>query len=126
MLREDMFEDQLILQLQALYSTNRLPAGLERFAKFDVARTLHGELVAQLLTYALSDQAGPVERDVHIYDVAKFPRWLPKWLQRRWVTSRHVTLEVTPRYIYPEANVVIPRLGDSTAIYMDIVHRGEA
>lgn len=118
MIRDDYTEDTLLLELQALYSSYQLPAGLVQYAKFDVARTVIGTLHATLMTYALSDQAGPVEESYVQWSAARFPRWMPKWLRRRWSSDRTVTLSVTPRYIYPEANVIIPDLGKSRRITM--------
>ncbi len=126
MLRDDYNEGSLRLEYQMLYSSNVLPAGMAQHANLDVHRAIVGDLVASLRTFALSDQAGPVERDVHLYDVAEFPRWVPQWLRKRWTKTRHVTLVVEPKYIYPEASVILPELGKARAIFMDYTRRGEA
>src|SRR5262245_32939369 len=70
-----------------------------------------GELVLMLEGFVLAEDAGPKDMVYGTVTEAKFPWWIPKWLQRRWSETKHYHWTLQPRYLYPSSNVAVPALG---------------
>ena len=87
-----------------------LPPGV-LMANLDFGQTIIGHIHAMLTAFVLSEQAGDPVSETREYEVAKFPRWVPRWLQRRWMTRRSFTVTVTPQWTYPMATIKVPELG---------------
>lgn len=79
---------------------------------------LHDQMCITLTAYVLKEQAGPVSEDYVFHRIAQFPRYLPKWLQRRWTRDEAVTLSVTPNYAYPSSVAKIPDLREPVRFVM--------
>lgn len=105
------------LEWSQFYASQTWPNGLfQTHAEFriDLYEQMHALLIAAVLT----EQAGPVAESKTVYDATNFPRWLPKWLQRRWTRSRAIKLTVTPRWSYPQASIKVPDLGRGVTFYL--------
>lgn len=99
----------IILQLDQFVSCARIPEGAIN-SKLELSQAVGG-LDLTFSCLFLTEPAGKVERSEEIVDCTNFPRWLPKWLQRRWTKTRKVTLSVTPKYSYPSSSIKVKGFG---------------
>lgn len=111
-LNEDVMVSTLNLAVQQWHASNRIPRGLMHVkAHANIALELD-QLVAQLTAITLKEErAETFSRTIQVV-VPKFPRWIPKWLQRRWSKLEPHTITCTVAYHYPEANIKVPDLGN--------------
>lgn len=102
-----------------VYAQTRLPRGVQGVdcdVRFDLAAD---QLVATLTGYVLGQEGQSVTAST-VVDVPRFPRWLPKWLRRRWTGRQTVSLDATPVLVWPEAQWTPPEWGR----YVEIVRPG--
>lgn len=105
----DVEESIVNMELEFLYTQHRMPSGIFG-SRVELRKDVYDYVCVTLRAYVLSEQAGPIEEKQTVYDVARFPRWLSKWLQRRWTTTQKFSLKIEPRYIYPNSSVAVPDL----------------
>lgn len=77
-------------QFYARQSIPQLPKGVT--FSFDVLESLLGDLNMMLIGYCMAEEIPGVFEDTRHCVEATFPRWLPKWLQRRWTHEFDITL----------------------------------
>lgn len=111
--------ETLTLELQQVYASQRLHPGILN-AKTNVGQVIGEELIASLNAYVLANDAGPIEEQRIVYDAVKFPKWLPKRLQKRWTTQQTLEFSVQPRWIYPDSTAKLPELGPPYRITLNL------
>lgn len=87
--------------LQAIYAQETIPAGLHLNQLEVLAPLTARSLVARITGYVLGQEGEPA-RFKQTVTVTRFPKWLPKRLQRRWSQSRTVEYDATPVLLYPD------------------------
>lgn len=85
----------------------RISNGLWRARVRGFEDTVTDQLVLALEAYVYG-RRGDTVSDTKRVSVAKFPRYIPKWLQRRWTRVRELRLDVTPMIVWPDATFAPP------------------
>lgn len=64
-------------------------------------------LVASLSGYVYGKYGGSTTATATA-EVARLPRYIPKWLKRRWIVTRTITLDCRPAIVWPDATFAPP------------------
>ncbi len=66
------------------------------------------DMLAVRMTGFIYGKRGLTATDTKTVKVAKFPRWVPRWLRNRWTTERTIRLDCTPMIVFPDVPHVFP------------------
>lgn len=101
---------EYVVQMIEVRNIVQIPSGLWRF-NLETALDFAGrDLILRLTGYVYGER-GVEAIEAKSYTRARFPRWLPKWLKRRWSEERTFTLNATPMLLFPDATLAPPALG---------------
>ncbi len=98
-----------------LYATEQLPPGLWRQHLGAQIEMITQNLVLTM-TAVVMGKEGKKAVVTRLIPTPKFPRWLPKWLQRRWTKNETWTFDTTPLLIWPENTLHEPEFGQGVRI----------
>ncbi len=106
-----IFNEEITLDLIKIGAEQRMARGLFN-VKVGLAEHVLGDyLGAQITAYVYGKNGNPARVERTIIE-ARFPRWMPGWLCKRWSRRRHITLDAQPFLVWPDATVVPPEFGN--------------
>lgn len=99
-----------VLQRIEVAGREVVPVGLVLRDPEILVDVMTDSLLIQLRGFVLGER-GERATDRREVVVPSFPRWIPKWLRRRWTKVEAVTLSATPLLVWPDATIRTPELG---------------
>lgn len=113
---EDVSYKRLTLELKPVMAQAILPSGLTHVG-FDVVERTAEHLALQLRALVLTDQAGETVSDSAEFSRAMKPRWLPRFVRRRFpIETAILSVTATPLWSYPDNTLAVPDLGGAVHV----------
>ena len=107
--------EEVYLPFIQVYATHNLPAGVWKQHLSTQIDRISKNLVFHLTAVVMGEE-GDKAIVTRLIPTPKFPRWLPKWLQRRWTEHETWTFDATPLLIWPENTLHEPEFGQGVRI----------
>lgn len=103
----------LLAEVLQVYASEHVPQGVfERAVDVRVPiDSVARSVVASLRGYVLGKQGERIELE-KVVAVPRFPRYVPKWLRRRWTAYQTIHAWATPTVTWPEADIPAEWLGE--------------
>lgn len=109
--------ERVLMELVQVYCQQRLPAGV--IWRDGGILESHVDLVTQDLVLGLRafvlGESGPTLEETHEWIEYRFPRYIPRWLRRRWSKVQTIHLTMKGKIVYPEQRI-IDKLGPGSRV----------
>lgn len=100
--------NEYVLDAIKVTSQAEIPTGIHGFDA-DVAVLAAERAAVRLTGYVYGRQQYGTHAEV--VTVPRFPRWIPKWLRRRWTKTEIVGIDYRSSVVWPDARIPVPELG---------------